>query len=309
MQRGVYFLADDGVFDLVVTFLNSFRKYNPDIPLCLIPYNENTGRLRELQAAYRFFLYSRAEVLARCDEISARFHPRVVGHYRKLACWEGDFDEFIYIDVDTVVLRDIDFVFPFLSSYEFITSHSNLPWLLEWVWKPSILGTGRLSIEQIGFAANTGFIASKKGALTVKGIGGRVESAAALSEHMALSCMEQPLLNYLIVTSGKRYTSLLVLANTKVPKGISFEHWAGIRGPEVVEGQLTIGGERAPILLVHWAGEWQPRFADKIIFFFQRSLRLRRDTKGVRFFMPYKKLWRYYRFLHEREVLKAHTNP
>lgn len=300
MQRGVYFLADDGVIDLAVTFLNSFRKYNPDIPLCLIPYNENTERLRELQAAYRFSIYLRTDVLARCDGISARFHPRVVGHYRKLACWEGDFDEFIYIDVDTVVLRNIDFVFRLLPGYDFITSHSNLPWIVKWVWKPSIYGAGQLTNEQITFAANTGFIASKKGALTVEGIGSGVERAVALSAHMALSCMEQPLLNYLIVTSGKRYTSLLLLAHTKGPRGLSFEHWAGMSGPDVSDGQLTIGGEPAPILLVHWAGEWQPRFADKLVFFIQRILRLRRGTTGIRFFMPYKQLWRYYRFLHER---------
>lgn len=297
MQRGVYFLADDGVYDLVVTFLNSFRRYNQDIPLCLIPYNSQIDRLQALQPRYRFSIYPRPDILRRCDEISLRFHPQVAGHYRKLAMWEGNFDEFIYIDVDTVVLANVDFVFEFLAEYDFVTSHSNIPGIVQWVWQPSIYQTGQLSDEQIAFSANTGFICSKQGTLTLESIVRTIPSAVELAAHMTLFCMEQPLLNYLIVTSGRRYTSLLVLTGIKGHAGIMLEFWAGLKGAQVEDGQLVLGGQRAPILLVHWAGEWKPRRSDHFIDGLRRLLRLRDERPAVRRFMPYRKLWQYYRAL------------
>jgi len=300
MNRGVYFLANDGIIDLAIAFLNSFRKHNPDIPLCLIPFNSDFEQLRDLRNKYHFSIYSNGEILARCDEISVGFHKRVMGHYRKLAIWEGDFDQFIYIDVDTVVLRNIEFAFAFLYRFDFVTSHSNIPEIVKWVWKPSIYSAGRLTEEQIAFSANTGFIMSKKGALTLETVMPRLASALSLASHMVLFCKEQPFLNYLIVTSGKKYTSLLNLSLSRRSPDILLEAWAGLKGGIVKDGDLLLSnGARPPVFLMHWAGQYQPRFRDKLIFFILRKLRLRgeNDRLMVRFFMPYRELWEYYRFL------------
>jgi hypothetical protein len=115
---------------------------------------------------------------------------------------------------------------------------------------------------------------------------------------MQLSCKEQPLLNYLIVISGRPYTSLLRLARTKGPRRIWFEHWAGAKGLEIVDGRIMENGRQALVLLVHWAGEWQPRFIDRFVFPLRKLLRFRKSKNrmGVRLFMPYKELWEYYRF-------------
>jgi hypothetical protein len=301
-NRGIYFLSENRIFDLTIAFLNSFRKYNPDIPLCLIPAGGNILRLKQLQKKYNFSIYSNRELFNLLDEIGASFHGRVFGQYRKLVMWEGDFDEFIYIDTDTVVLANIDFAFRFLSEYEFITSHSNIPNIIKFVWKDSIFNTGQLTAEQVSFAANTGFIVSKKGALTLENIKSKVEGALMLSLHMEPSCKEQPFLNYLIVTSGKRYTSLFVLAaKNKFPPETMLEYWAGTKGGMVKDGQIVFGGGRPKVLLVHWAGKLQPTTLDRIIFFILRILHIKKkdDEPAIRFFMPYKKLWRYYRFMHE----------
>lgn len=302
MKTGVYFLADDGVFDLVVAFLNSFRKHNPEISLCLIPFSRQMQRIESLRERYRFSIYSNNEVLSHCDQVSTHFHLEVLGHYRKLACWEGPFEEFVYIDVDTVVLANVNFVFRFLDEYDFVTSHSNLPEIMHWVWNPSIFSTERLSHEQIAFAANTGFVASKRSALTLNLVDSKLASAIELAPHMSLSCKEQPFLNYLIVTSGKRYTSLLVLAGSKASRGIMLEHWAGAQGPVAIDGRMMVNDKPAPILLVHWAGEWEPRLSDRFVLFMLHLFRVRRrgNVEGVRLFMPYKKLWEYYRFLEEK---------
>ena len=41
---GVYFSANDVVYDWAIAFLNSYRTFNPDLRLILIPFNEECDR-------------------------------------------------------------------------------------------------------------------------------------------------------------------------------------------------------------------------------------------------------------------------
>ena len=213
-QRGVYFLADDGILDMAIAFLNSFRTYNPSIALCLIPYADNVEQLASLRQQYNFTIWSDVATLQWCDEISRSFHGCTVGQYRKLAIWEGPFDQFVYIDSDTVVLHSIDFALRYLDQFDFLTSHSDMPQIRSWVWKDSVYATGALTNKQISYAANTGFLASRRKCLSREQIQAQLPGAQALAQHMELLCCEQPLLNYLIVTSGLRYASLSTIARS-----------------------------------------------------------------------------------------------
>jgi len=296
-NRGVYFLADDGVIDFAIAFLNSFRKYNPQIQLCLIPFAPSIDKLQELQSVYNFSIYTDQLILQRCDDISRRFHPYLLHHYRKLAMWEGEFDEFIYIDLDTVVLSSIEFVFPYLKEYGFVTSHSNIG-INKTVWRESINQAGKLTDSQIAFSANTGFVASRKGALSVELAEQSLPSAVELASHMALECMEQPFLNYLIVNSPEKFSSLYVLSQQLGLRDMPLEHWAGRRGAIVRGGQIFIPGE-APVLLVHWAGVWKPHsWWDWYVYNALKKLRLVKDPVPVNPFMPYRSLWNFYRRMH-----------
>jgi hypothetical protein len=280
-RRGIYFLANDRVYDLTIAFLNSLRRNNPSIGLCFIPYNSDSQRIRALCDTYEFSIFDDDDVLRWCDAISLRFHDHVVGQYRKLAAWAGHFDEFIYIDVDTIILANVEFCFDFLSEFDFVASHSNIETIRKWVWKDTIFNTGQLTDEQINFAANTGFLVSKKNALSHALVTDAVETAAKLSGHMELYCVEQPLLNYLIVTAGRPYTSLFVL---KYQRGLNIplEVWAGTPGGVVERGKIRFEGSSEP-LLVHWAGQWQPT----------KPGETRRQE------IPYQSLWEYYRSLRE----------
>ncbi len=302
VSRGVYFLADDGVVELAIAFLNSFRKHNPSIALCLIPFSDNIARLKELQGAYGFSIFSNTKVYDWYDSINLKFHNKPLGHYRKLAIWEGEFDEFIYIDVDTVVLENIDFVFKMLSDYDFVASHSNMAHIVKWTWKESIYGAGLLANEQIDYAANTGFIASKKGAIALAEIRIKIAAIPGLKPHTLPLSYEQPFLNYLIVTSGGRYTSLFVLWKKGLYPGIALEQWAGTKGRKVRNGKIVL--ECHPVFLVHWAGKWTPTPFDNTLFSILKALGIKRpdDKPAIRFFMPYKRLWQYYRFM-RRDVI------
>lgn len=273
--HGVFFLANNKVFELALAFLRSFRTHNPDLPLCLIPYDADFGEIAALKENYSFTVFSDQQMLAECDEISMAFHGRVLGAYRKLVAWEGRFSEFLYIDIDTVVTGSVDFAFQHLHHGEYIASHSNLPDIRRWVWKDTVDATSFLTPPQMAFAANTGFFASTRGLLPMKHCRAKVAGALAIKDHMELHCMEQPFLNYLVVTSGYRYTSLLALRLNGTAPDVAAEFWAGIPGARVKGGMLhDLHGK--PVFLVHWAGIWQNS-----------------DSASQDF--PYKDLWDYYR--------------
>lgn len=258
-KRGVYFSANDNILELVIAFLNSFRRHNQTIPLCLIPYDDNFQQLEPLQSHYGFSIWNDPEILRQCDDISLSFHDYPLGHYRRLAIWEGEYDEFIYIDSDTVVLKNIDFTFDYLDEFSFLVSISNMPRSQRrWVWKESIYETDKLTPQQIDFSANMGFIASKKGCLGLHDIASRLPAAIELAIHME-PAGEQPLLNYLIVTSGMPYTSLRVIRMTTDDPDIPRELWGGTRTPGIiVQDGHVVCPEFPPIFLVHWAGPVKP---------------------------------------------------
>ncbi|MFF7636341.1 hypothetical protein ACFZB9_24815 [Kitasatospora sp. NPDC008050] len=272
--RGVYFVANDRVFDLATVFLTSFRRHNPDIALRLIPFDAEHHRLAALGERYGFTLWADQELLSRCDEISLAFHEHPKGHFRKLAAWAGEFNEFLYIDSDTAVLRNIDFVFDRLSGHGFLTATSHLPGR---AWKDGIEESGKLTPEQYGYRANTGFVASRKGALTFAGITAALPAARELAPHMKLG-YEQPLLNYLMVTSGHRYTSLHRLRTTTGDRSIPAEVFAWTPDVEAKDGGI-VHPAVPPTLLVHWTEPVKPT---------------QQDPRTV----PLYDLWCYYRDLH-----------
>ena len=276
ITRGVYFLANNKVFEQVVAFLRSFRTHNPDIPLCLIPFDKDFDKISALKDAYSFSIFEGAELLASCDTISEKFHGYVLGTYRKLVVWEGIFDTFMYIDVDTVVIEPVDFAFEHLKHAHYVASHSNIAEIRRWVWKDNVYNTNLLTAPQIEFSANTGFFVSRRGLLPMKHCVAKATGALELKDSMELECMEQPFLNYLVVTSGYSYTSLLQLYIYGLAPNVRLEWWAGTPGGHV-EGGTMHSPEGCPsIFLVHWAGKWK-------------------ESGGSSEGLPYKELWDFYR--------------
>lgn len=292
-KRGVYFMANDAILDIAIAFLNSFRISNPTIPLCLIPFSDNIRELTRISRTYGYSIFDDEDLLRRCDEISLRFFGQCRGHFRKLCAFHGSFEEFIYIDSDTVVLRDISFAYQFGDYFDFVFSHSNTPGLRQWVWKESIYDQGVLSDEQISFSANTGFFLSRRGAIDVSDAERDIEASVSLAPHMELRCVEQPYLNYLVVTSGRRYTSLLSLRCASRHWNIPLEKWAG--GGFWSSTKDSVKHEGGEFFLYHWAGQWAASDFDKRLYRWLEKLGFKIQSPTVKLLMPRKQLWRRYR--------------
>lgn len=279
--QGAYFMANNQVIDMAVAFLNSFRLYNKELPLCLIPIDDEYFEIEKLMYIYNFSIFTKNEILKKCDTISVKFHGNIVGEYRKLAAWEGDYEQFIYIDIYSVVLDDLSFIWANLIHCKIFTSSSNVPHERKNVWKDSIYIKNILNRSQILYSTNTSFLVSSKKTLPMNWVLDQVNKALELKGDMELSSKERPFLNFLIVTSGYNYGSLLWFSITKINKGrgrvVKFEFWAGKSGAVVKKGRLTDFGQY-PLFLVNWTGILGQNETD--------------ISK-----IPYKNLWDYYRNL------------
>jgi hypothetical protein len=302
IKRGVYFLGNNFVHELAIAWLNSFRRFNPDIPLCFIPFDDDCSKIISLKEQYQFTIFNNQSSLETCDAISLKFHEKVHGAYRKFVAWEGEFDEFIYIDVDTLVMCDVSFAYRFLDTNDFVVSDSNKPELREWVWKESIYSADVLTNEQIEYAANTGFVMSKKGLLTIDKVWDKLKDALPLAKHMQLLCQEQPFLVYLIITSGRPYTSLWSISVQTGDETLPLEMYAGFKGGVIKRDSVSLAWRKNPVLMVHWPGLWRLGRTEKMMMKLLHFAGFRKlaDRNVRRFFMPYKKLWNYYRYLGQR---------
>lgn len=279
MKRGLYFIANDHVSELSLAFLNSLRLHEPDLPLCLVPFNDDYREIASLAEQYGFFVFPDHDLLSRCDAISMKFQQKTHGHYRKFALWDGPFEEFLYLDIDTVVLSGVTFLFDLLQRYDVIVNQSDGD--IANVWKNSVYTSGVLNKRQIAFACNTGCICSRQGRLPLDQVEERLDEAMVLREHMTFETFEQPLLNYFLVNSGLNYTSTALLANLErlYPK-IKLELWAGKRGVKFRDGRPV--DARKKLFLLHWAGQWQSKGPSKTV---------------PRAGLPYKDVWLHYRNL------------
>jgi hypothetical protein len=67
---------------------------------------EGYTAIQLLASQYNFEVFLEPELVRAIDKVSSEFHNGwVSGNYRKLAMWSGPLEEFIYLDVDTVILH------------------------------------------------------------------------------------------------------------------------------------------------------------------------------------------------------------
>eukprot|EP00957_Ditylum_brightwellii_P173297 13193228-Ditylum_brightwellii.AAC.1 len=212
-KRGVYFTARDQLFNSTVAFLNSFRHFNPTIPLIFMPHDEvNTLKTRSLANKYDFQIFFNSSLFEEIDQTCHLTGGDNSSQYQKLAMWSGPLDEFLYLDTDTVVLDNIDFVWPLLEQVDVAMAHlgissdfkendrqSNL--------KEGIIDSDILGQDQTDHDGQTGVILSSKRFGSTEGLLEKIKAeVTAIKEHFSSMSTDQPLFHYLFATSGKRYS-------------------------------------------------------------------------------------------------------
>lgn len=252
---GVYFSANDAVYDWAVAFLNSFRAHNPSLRLLLIPFNDHYDRLLRLQSRYHFEpwtdpAFAPLEAIGRAFELGHT--PTGPYWFRRYAAFWGPLERFMYLDARQLVLADLTPTIAALDEYNFDFLHYDCA--VDQVYAPgplrqSLLHQGR------GRGFNSGRWASRRGLFTLDEFENLAATALTQRDQLNPRNTDQAFINYCCDHQPVRYAHL-----AEVTGGIAHTAWA--RQPGAIyrqDGRYHLwdyGGQdhKKQLILLHWAG-------------------------------------------------------
>jgi lipopolysaccharide biosynthesis glycosyltransferase len=257
MSRGIYITANNKVTDQAIALLNSIRLRDRDIPIILIPYDDNYQDIASLlEQEYNVKIYPDLEFITRLsqklyDIFGKDFFARP-NQFRKQACWFGEFDEFLYIDTDIVVFEKIAQNLNLLQQYDFLCCDYQHKKGIANVFSQKIIEENVFSEEELQDIFNGGFWASKKNLISEQQLYDIFTECAAHKDYFDFSqkTSDQPIINYMTLKLIKSRFNLVrlhkqgpgnwarsshfqrqgdILIDTKSNRPLQYLHWAGIR--------------------------------------------------------------------------------
>jgi hypothetical protein len=264
---GVYFSANDVVYDWAIAFLNSFRKFNPDLRLILIPFNDNCDRICQLQDKYNFELYV-DPAFDRLESIGQAFE---LGHtptgpywFRRYAAFWGPCDRFMYLDVRQVILSDLTPLITALDEFSFDFLYYDCA--INQVYEPGEFRQ-QLLREGKGRGFNSGRWAARKGLFSIEEFEALAADALKIRKQLNERNTDQAFINYCCDIKPMRCGHF-----AEVLGGICQNGWARQSGQIYQQdGKYYLwdyGGidHKKQVILIHWAGyKWQDLFPHKLL--------------------------------------------
>jgi hypothetical protein len=243
------------VYDWAVAFLNSYRRFNPDLPLFLIPFNDDCDRLLSLQSEYGFETYvdstfDRLEAIGEAFELG---HSNVGPYwFRRYAAFWGPLDEFMYLDARQLVLADLE---PFVTAprrhgFEFM----HYDCAIDQVYEPGPFRRELLRQNRArGFLS--GMWATEKGLFTMGELEQLASDALEIRDQLNPRNTDQAFLNYCCDVGEVDYGHF-----AEVMGNISHNGWVNQQGYVYTEDEKyyiwNFGGlnHKKRLALIHWAG-------------------------------------------------------
>ena len=265
---GVYFSASDQVLPWAIAFLNSFRRFNPELPLYLIPFNEQCDELKKLQEQYQFGIYE-SEEFARLEKIGQDFE---LGHthygpywFRRYAAFWGPLTSFIYLDARQLILTDIQHLVEAPQQYDFDLLFYDCA--INQVYEPGSLRQTFLR-QKMGRGFNSGRWASKRGLFTIDDFEKLGAEAMTFRDQLNPRNTDQAFINYCCDARQINYGQFAELLGSYCQQG-----WAGQRGRVYLDkGQYRLwdhGGldHKKVLFLLHWGGiQLSPLMPERKLF-------------------------------------------
>lgn len=254
MNRGIYIVANDRVKENAIALLNSIRCYDQNVPVILIPFNEQHQSVAEtLMRSHNVQLFPDLTFVDQftqtIGEIFDRDFLALPNKMRKLVAWFGPLDQFLYIDTDIIVFEKIANVLDYLSDYEFLCCdyHHKSEGLKD-IFSPLVREEKIFNEEQLADVFNSGFWGSRKSVFSEEQMYGLLRECAAHREYFDFSrqTTDQPIMNYLILKATQKRLNLVKLPDKATGS------WAGSKHFEERDHILYDHGKRLQYL--HWAG-------------------------------------------------------
>ncbi|MDJ0697439.1 Npun_R2821/Npun_R2822 family protein [Mastigocoleus sp. MO_188.B34] len=310
MKEGIYTLANDVVYDQLVALLNSIEtNAGRDIPVCIIPYDQQLDKVqKEIAARENVTLFEDTESIAYWENFATqawKSHSTAeeiwsakgisgiyrLPRYRKYCCFDGSFDKFIFFDADTLLMQPLDYVYQSLNQYDWVVNDFQYKSAISYIFDcPQDELLAIFSPEVIKsqifcsgwFASHKGMFDSSQRELLLK----HLNSGEA--NIMAWRDSDQTLLNYMVWRSGISFYNFAYhdLANT------AGSHWSSKF--DVMDNVLYDEGRRLTYL--HYMSISSSKFS--------------RLCAGEDVNIPYRDIFLHYRYLKSPESRpKTLTSP
>lgn len=248
-DRGAVCLGNDAVIDWVIAFCASLHEHEPDLPLTLIPFDQEIGETRAVLDRYGYGLYE-GPMLEQMDDLGRgywpgeQFRPHIM---RKFCSWDT-YDTFLFMDTDIVVLSRLDAYFKAMgaSGADFMHFATDMVQ----VYRPGPLRE-RMLAEHDSAGFNSGVFMGRRGQLTTD----QLESRAAETSGLRLEFvdnLEQTFINYCIDVSD----ACKVDANDLVPDLAVAGALMRLvkRGTDFVLSDRRVAYSGRQVSMIHWAG-------------------------------------------------------
>ncbi|MEL6938618.1 MAG: Npun_R2821/Npun_R2822 family protein [Cyanobacteria bacterium J06598_1] len=300
--NGIYILANDVVLDQLIALINSLEEnVGTDLPICVVPYDDNTRQSRQATLAYpQVQWFDDAATLSKWEDFATQIwqaHPSAfaewakrgvtgvnrMGMHRRFCCFDGPFEKFIYLDADILAMNSFDVIFDSLDEHDFVTydfQYKDLSHVFD-VKAPGLTDVFECDrLETEIFCA--GLFASKKGAFTDQMLADLLDTLqAGDAEILYFHGPDQAILNYMVLKSG---IDAINLSRT-LPK----EKRTGccVTSPHFSEDDHLLFDKGEQLTYLHYIGI-SSRF-------------FRQVCTGKNVLFPYRDLFLHYRYLREAE--------
>lgn len=167
--------------------------------------------------------------------------------FRKQLAWFGPFREFVYFDLDIVVLQPLDFLFDLLGEWDIVFHGDGRCIGVKEVFTESVYERGVFSQAQLLDVFNAGFFASRRGAIARDDLMRLLARAAEDKDLFLPYDQDQGVLNYVVLSALSKRCDL-----SQMPQHPQM-CWAGSDWLRSRRGEVY-RDDRLPIAFVHWAG-------------------------------------------------------
>lgn len=197
---GAFTLANDRVFDSALALFESLQTFAPGLPLRIIPYDERQDRLAPAarRFGYEYFESPAAETLHRLGQEFFPTEDFAARVFRKLACFEGPFERFLFVDSDVVALGHLAPLFRAIEASGADLVHFDTD--LDEVYRPGPLRDRMVARGARGF--NSGVFASRRGAVSVRALEESLHTLGPDWSSRLVGGGEQPFLNFHVDRAG-----------------------------------------------------------------------------------------------------------
>ena len=249
-RYGVVTLGNDRVYDFLVALTHSVRRHS-SLPLALIPFDDDMKRTAAFARRHGVTIVDNP-LLPEIEALGQRIWPgreAAPRSFRKLAAFSGQFEDFLFVDADVVVLRDPA---PLLRSHA--DTARDAMWCFDTnegaAYKPGPL---RDEMVRAGFpGVSAGLFVARRGLLTIDHLRTAVAELEPHREQLQ-DFADQPVVNYM-------------LQRERIPVGTVADVMPGTAGTTWAKATLRRSDDRwlldepgwpwhgGELAALHWAG-------------------------------------------------------